>query len=174
MDSAELARQFAAQYHADAVARGLSPWDSLTLAIEEAKRRDIDVEPAKRGSTILGKSKATFIPLDQLIVYEDAGSPFEQAFLIAHEIGHSQLGDDLEGEGEVEIDPARPAEPCPVGIDRVVDYGRRQRREIQMDLFAREFLLPRAFVRRLHVEEKLAATEIAQKLGAPFEGKRHA
>ena len=41
-----------------------------------------------------------------------------------------------------EIDPARPAEAAPVGLDRVVDYGRRQRREVQMDLFAREFLLP--------------------------------
>lgn len=54
-------------------------------------------------------------------------------------------------------------------MDRVVDYGRRQRREIQMDLFAREFLLPRGVVRRLHVEEKLTASDIARKLGAPFE-----
>ena len=41
-----------------------------------------------------------------------------------------------------DIDPTRPAEAAPVGLDRVVDYGRRQRREAQMDLFAREFLLP--------------------------------
>jgi superfamily I DNA/RNA helicase len=38
-----------------------------------------------------------------------------------------------------------------------------------MDLFAREFLLPREFVRKLHLVDNLSATEIAQRLGAPFE-----
>ncbi len=38
-----------------------------------------------------------------------------------------------------DIDPTRPAEAAPVGLDRVVDYGHRQRRS---GLFAREFLLP--------------------------------
>jgi superfamily I DNA/RNA helicase len=67
------------------------------------------------------------------------------------------------------IDPARPAEAAPVGLDRVADYGRRQRREVQMDLFAREFLLPRAIARWLHLERNLTATAIAARLGAPFE-----
>ena len=69
------------------------------------------------------------------------GTAFDQAFLVAHEIGHVELGDDIRSQ-VTEIDPARPAEAAPVGLDRVVDYGRRQRREVQMDLFAREFLLP--------------------------------
>ena len=51
----------------------------------------------------------------------------------------------------------------------MVDYGRRQRREVQIDLFAREFLLPRPVVRKLHIEEGLTASAIAQRLGAPFE-----
>ena len=67
------------------------------------------------------------------------------------------------------IDPSRAAEPSPVGMDRVVDYGRRQRREVQMDLFARELLLPRHVARALHVDEGLSASAIAAKLGAPFE-----
>lgn len=37
-----------------------------------------------------------------------------------------------------------------------------------MDLFAREFLLPRSVARRLHVEEGLSATAITERLGAPF------
>jgi len=171
MDSAELARQFAAKAHAEAVAGGRDPWDLFAFAVKEANSRDIDVEPANRGSAMLGKSRATFIPADHLIVYEDIGSDFDRAFLIAHEIGHSELGDDpeVEDDAEVEIDPTRPAEACPVGIDRVVDYGKRQRREIQMDLFARELLLPREFVRKLHLEQNLSATDIAARLNAPFE-----
>jgi superfamily I DNA/RNA helicase len=54
-------------------------------------------------------------------------------------------------------------------MDRVVDYDRRQRREVQMDLFAREFLLPRAWVRKLHLEDGLSATAIAERLDAPFD-----
>ncbi len=37
-----------------------------------------------------------------------------------------------------------------------------------MDLFARELLLPRGLVRRLHVEEDLSASDIAAQLGIPF------
>jgi superfamily I DNA/RNA helicase len=169
MDAIELARQFAAKYHADAVARGLDPWKPYIFAIAEANRRDIDVEATAPGATVLSNSRATFIQADQLIVHENVGSAFEQAFLVAHEIGHSELGDDPEPGSPVQIDPARPAEPSPMGIDRVVDYGRRQRREVQMDLFAREFLLPREFVRKLHLTDNLSASQIAERLGAPFE-----
>jgi Zn-dependent peptidase ImmA (M78 family) len=169
MDAAEIARQFAAKLHADAVAEGLDPRKPYLFAVAEANRRDIDVEIAGPGATILGNSRATFIQADQLIVHEDSGSLFDQAFLVAHEIGHSELGDDPEAGSSVQIDPARSAEPSPVGVERVVDYGRRQRREVQMDLFAREFLLPRALVRKLHLEDGLSATAIAERLGAPFE-----
>ncbi len=88
---------------------------------------------------------------------------------MAHEIGHVELGDDPESEPAPTIDPARPAELSPVGMDRVVDYGRRQRREVQMDLFARELLLPRTVARALHVDQGLSGSAIAAKLGAPFE-----
>jgi superfamily I DNA/RNA helicase/Zn-dependent peptidase ImmA (M78 family) len=169
MDAAELARQKAAQCNAEAVASGLDPFKLLTLALAEAERRDIDVEPSAPGGSYLGKSRATFRQAEQLIVYENVGTDFDKAFLIAHEIGHSDLGDDPEIHEEAKSDAARASEPCPTGIDRVVDYGRRQRREVQMDLFARELLLPRAFVRKLHLEQNLSASEIAERLGAPFD-----
>jgi superfamily I DNA/RNA helicase len=169
MDAAELARQIAAKLHAEAVAIGLDPWRPYDFAVAEAKRRDIDVEPTASGAAVLEGARATFVQAHQLIVHENTGTLFDQAFLVAHEIGHSELGDDVEAGPPATIDPARPSEPCPVGIDRVVDYGRRQRREVQMDLFAREFLLPRVFVRKLHLIDKLSATAIAERLGAPFE-----
>src|ERR1051325_7020235 len=104
MDTTELARQRAAKLHADAVAGGLDPWKSYAFAVAEARSRDITVEAAAPGATILKKGRATFIAADQLIVHENEGSSFEQAFLVAHEIGHSELGDDEDSASPLEID----------------------------------------------------------------------
>lgn len=169
MDAVELARQSAASLHARAVDAGVDPWRPYEFAVAEARRRDFDVEAAAPGAAVLRGARAALLPGEQLILHEDTGTPFERAFLIAHEIGHAELGDGAQEELDVEVDPARPSEPSPVGIDRVVDYGRRQRREVQMDLFAREFLLPRTVVRQLHLDEGWSASDIARRMGAPFE-----
>ena len=62
------------------------------------------------------------------------------------------------------IDPARSADPSSVGADRVVDYSNRARQEVQMDLFAREFLLPRALAWSRHIDVDLSAKAIAKRL----------
>lgn len=169
MDGVELARQVAAELHARLVASGADPWSPYDFAVAEANRRGIDVEPTAVAAAVLNGGRATLVAADDLILHEKAGSRFEQAFLVAHEIGHAELGDDPENGPAPTIDPTRAAEPSPVGMDRVVDYGRRQRREVQMDLFARELLLPRNVARALHVDEGLSASAIAARLGAPFE-----
>src|ERR1035437_4454679 len=169
MDSVEVARQIAAELHARLVASGADAWSPYDFAVAEAKRRGIDVERTAAGAAVLDGGRATFVAADDLILHESVGSLFEQAFLVAHEIGHVELGDDPDGEPPPSIDPSRAAEPSPVGMDRVVDYGRRQRREVQMDLFARELLFPRNVARVVHVDEGLSASAIAAKLGAPFE-----
>lgn len=169
IDALEVARQAAADLHAQLVTEGKDPWRPYEFAVAAARHRDIDINVVLPGASSLDGAQATFIPADRLIAHEDAGTAFERAFLVAHEIGHADLGDDRDDAPAPTIDPARPAEPSPVGLDRVVDYSRRQRREIQMDLFARELLLPREVARRLHVEENLSASDIAQRLGAPFD-----
>jgi superfamily I DNA/RNA helicase len=168
MDSIEIARQIASDLHTQAVAKGEDPLHPYAFVVAEATRREIDVEKIAPSAAMLNGGRATFIPKDALILHENIGTPFEQAFLIAHEIGHADLGDDP-AEPVLNIDPARSSEPSPVGIDRVVDYSPRQRREVQMDLFAREFLLPRPVVRKLHVEEGLTVSQIAERFGAPIE-----
>lgn len=169
MEGVELARRVAARLHAEAVARGRDSWQPYAFAVAEAERRSVDVEPTSPGASVLDGGRAVFIARDRLILHENKGTPFDHAFLVAHEIGHAELGDDDDRTPARDIDPARPAEAAPIGFDRVVDYGRRQRREVQMDLFAREFLLPRPVARRLHIEEGMSAGAIAKRLGAPFE-----
>lgn len=170
MDSIESARQIAATLHQELIALGHDPWQSLTFVIAEAKRRDFDAEPVHPDAATLHGSRASLVPSDNLILYENCGTTFDQAFLVAHELGHLALGDAEESiSGPYIIDPSRSAEAAPDGIDRVVDYSSKQRREIQMDLFGRELLLPRAWVRRLHLEQGFTASEIADRLGAPFD-----
>lgn len=169
MDAIELARQLAAQLHTDAIARGMSFWNAYEFVVSEAAHHGYDVETTLSGAAVLDGGKAKLLPSEELILHEKKGTLFEQALLVAHEIGHAKLGDAEDDTSAQNIDFARASEPSPVGEERVVDYGRKQRREIQMDLFAREFLLPRFMVRRLHIDDGLSANEIAKRLDAPFD-----
>ena len=164
MDALEAARQAAAALHAAAVARGCDPRAPYALALAEADRLGIEVAPVLPDAAVLRGARAAFLAGDAMILHERVDDPFEAALLIAHEIGHAVLGD---GGGACEIDVERPSEAAPVGTERVVEHSPRQRREVQMDLFAREFLLPRSLVRRLHVEDGLTAAGIAALHGAP-------
>lgn len=170
MDAVELARQHAKRLHDKAVERGSDPWTPYQFAVGIANELGITVESCSPGAAILDGARAAFDGEIPLIVHENVGTPFEQAFLVAHEIGHAELGDGEEDDqSALHIDPARTSEASPVGMDRVVDYSRRQRREVQMDLFARELLLPRSSVIDLHVVQGQTCSDIAGRLGAPFE-----
>lgn len=163
MDAIETSRREAAALHAAALARGLDPWKPLELVLDEVERAGFAAEPRQRGATQLGNAQARFDPELGLILYTDEGSDFDRAFLIAHELGHGLLGD---AEGACDTDQERSSEAAPEGEERVVAHGPRQRREVQMDLFARELLLPRLFVRELHLRDGLSGEAIAARMGA--------
>jgi superfamily I DNA/RNA helicase len=167
MNTLEVSRQRAEQLHTDAVASGGDPTKPYEFARAEVARRRLDVERLPKGDGRLHGGRAVYDPDALLILHEDSGDAFIDAFLIAHEIGHVELGGRDEPSTTTEIDPYRASEAAPVGVDRVADYSRRQRREVQMDLFAREFLLPRSWLRTLHLAGRASASEIATQLGAP-------
>lgn len=168
MDSIEIARQTAERLHSQAVSRGADPLKPYEFATAEAKRRGIAVEKLPKGDVRLRGALALWDPDALTVLHEDAGDDFGNAFLVGHELGHVELGGASEQNLSLAVDASRAAEAAPVGVDRVIDYGRRERREVQMDLFGREFLLPRSVARRLHVEECMTASAIASRLGAPF------
>src|SRR5688572_10450705 len=122
MDAVELARQAAAQLHDELVHDGHNPSDPYTFAVVEASRRDIEVTGLAPGATMLEGARARLgaTGTERFIVHESIGSGFEQAFLVAHELGHAHLGDDPLGDTAPAIDPVRSSEPSPIGFDRVV------------------------------------------------------
>ncbi|MBD0417107.1 UvrD-helicase domain-containing protein [Oryzicola mucosus] len=168
MHAVELARQRAAALHDEVVSKGADPWDPEALVKAAASSLELDIELVEPGSAILEGGRAQFDPINRAIRHEDSGTTFFKAFLVGHELGHATLGDDRVEHVAHDVDPTRPAEAAPVGEDRVVDYSRRQRREVQMDLFGRELLLPRKRARALHLDG-MTASEIATRLGAPFD-----
>ena len=168
MDAIELGRQRAAEIHDELVGLGCSPWRPLAIVTLACEQRDIEITAIDPGSPLLAGARASFDPLTRSIKHEKTGHDFDDAFLIAHELGHVTLGDDRVPSATAEVDADRSAEAAPVGEERVVDYSRKARREVQMDLFARELLLPRATARRLHLDDGMSAGAIADKLGAPF------
>ena len=169
MDAIEISRQTAERLHLEAVKRGCDPWRPYAFVLAEAARRDLVVEKVPIGDVQLHGGRATFDPDALLILHEDAGNEFVHAFLVAHELGHVEFDGREEADVTASADPMRPAEAAPIGIDRVVDYGRRERREVQMDLFAREFILPRPVAQQLHLVDAMTASQIAERLAAPFD-----
>ena len=119
------------------------------------------------GDPALKGARALFDEQSGTICCEDAGEPIEQVLLIAHEIGHVVIHTTSSICATDDIDPARSTETAPVGLQRVEDYGIRERRELQANVFAREFLLPRPLARRFHLDESLCASAIADRLALP-------
>lgn len=168
MDATEAARREAERLHRANVAAGGDPTRPLAFALQEATSRGLDVYALHEGDSQLKGGKATFDSQAGGILYEDRGSDFERAFLIAHELGHVVLESGTVDVVTVDVEPDRSMEDAPVGVDRVLDYGARERREVTMDLFAREFLLPRPVLRELHLNEGLTSDAIAMRFGAPL------
>lgn len=168
MPAIEAVRQEAERIHFSAVELGGNPNDLLGFVRQEAERRGLDVYALHPEDPQLKGGKAVFDCQAGVILFEDAGSDFERAFLIAHELGHVVL----EGGGQdivtKEVEPDRSIEEAPVGIEKVLDYGARERREIRMNLFARELLLPRTTLRRLHIEDGASSVNIATYFEAPL------
>ena len=169
MDAIELARQRAAVLHDELVHMGSDPTEPYELVRSEAIRRDIEVRAYRPGDPTLGGGRALYDADAGTIGHEETGDVFLNAFLVAHEIGHAEFGGFVELSPTRDVDLAHSADPAATGADRVVDYSRKARQEVQMDLFARELLFPRALAQRWHLDEGLSASQIAERLQAPFD-----
>ena len=168
MDAIEAARREAEKLHLAAIDAGSNTTCLLEFVLAEANRRDIEVCPVPQGDPQLKGGKAVFDNQALTIFYENIGSDFEKAFLVAHEIGHVVLEGDAEDDVTLDVDPERSIEEPAVGAERIIDYGGRERREVTMDLFAREFLAPRSVISRLHIVEGMTSEKIAGLLQLPL------
>ncbi len=93
--------------------------------------------------------------------------PADEAVVIAHEIGHNRLHDDLTS--EVTVRSALLAgDPVDSGAGKVEGYSPRERKEVQADIFAGECLCPTDWLRDELLNHRRRPREIAGQLGLPL------
>ena len=167
MDPFEPIRSKAAALHEELLSEGKDPFDPLALVEAAIGCRDLDLVWLPQGDPALKGAQALYDDQGGTICCEEEGDPANRALLVAHELGHAELHAGSVTCSGSDIDPSRSTEAAPVGLQRVEDYGARERRELQANVYARELLLPRAFVRELHLKQNLTATAIADRMKFP-------
>jgi DNA helicase II / ATP-dependent DNA helicase PcrA len=92
--------------------------------------------------------------------------PADELVVIAHEIGHYRLHRDPQN--EVTVRPhGLGGDPIDSGAGRVEGYSPRERKEVQSDIFAGEFLCPSDWLRIEYINHNRRPHEIANELGLP-------
>lgn len=129
------------------------------------KLEDLQLEPYEPGS-IVGHGVRGFLDRGSLMVYVATGQSAEdKAIVIAHELGHFKLHRDPRNEVTA-IAPALGGDSIDPGAGRVQGYSSRERKEVQADVFAGEFLCPSDWLREQLLAGKRPA-DIAKDLELP-------
>lgn len=167
MDAFEPVRDAARKLHADAIACGADALQSRSLVEAAARHLDLDLAWLPPSDPALKGARAVLDVQSGTICCIDEETETVRTTLVAHEIGHAVIHSASSECSTEDIDPSRSIEVAPVGLQRIEDYGGRERRELQANVFAREFLLPREHARRLYLDERASATSIADRLRLP-------
>ena len=168
MDAFDPIREAASGLHHKLVAAGVDWLDPSALAMAAVLDLDLRLAWLAPGDPALKGARALFDEQSGTICCEKTTDVCEGVLLVAHEIGHACIHAGSASCKAEDVDPSRSTEAAPVGLQRVEDYGARERRELQANVFAREFLLPRGLVRGLHVEQLMGAADIVSRTGLPL------
>lgn len=169
MDGFEPVREAAQRLHDVVIASGANPLEPIALITAAVEILDLELVWLSAGNPALKGARAIFDEQSGTICCEETGNSATNALLVAHELGHVEVHAGSTTCATVDIDPSRTSEAAPVGLQRVEDYGAHERRELQANVFAREFLLPRVRAADLHRQENLSATVISQRTGLPLD-----
>ena len=178
MDAFEPIRSKAATLHGQLVSEGCDPFDPLALVLAAAVKVDLQVVWLPAGDPALKGARALYDDQGGTICCEQELDAATRALLVAHEIGHADLHAGSAVCASADIDPSRSTEAAPVGLQRVEDYGARERRELQANVYARELVLPRglrarpACLRRDDGERHRRSNQAAHASGSPAAVRR--
>jgi superfamily I DNA/RNA helicase len=168
MDAFDAVRDSAARLHQELIEDGSDPLDPVELVEAAVGRLELYLYRPEPGDPVLKGAHALYDDQSGSIFCEKTEKAGEGAVLVAHELGHARVHAASSSCSTSDVDASQPAEAAPIGLQKVADYGVRERRELQANVFAREFLLPRALSRRLFLDEGMGASDIADRTGLPM------
>lgn len=130
---------------------------------------NLGVQQVPHTSSLLKGGKATLRRQDGFIYCRKEFEWPEQAYLIAHELGHFRLEPDMDEDAvHINSDGIFPSSQATAYVEA---YGARERDELQKNVFGRELLLPRQVARDLFLAGQ-SPKAIAKSLGIPLEVAR--
>lgn len=171
MDPFDPIRHAAVDLYDLTVAAGGDPKDPLgfvTTALDKLEDLDLELVWLEPGNPGLKGARARLDDQGGFICCENVGTPASRALLVAHELGHAKLHVGSLSCSHEDIDASQTIEAAPVGLQRVEDYGVKERQELQANVFGREFLFPRKLAREMFVQENLDADAICNATGLPL------
>lgn len=137
----------------------------LLSAVEEVL--DVGIQSVPATYAELGGGSAVLKRDERFIYVDDSVPPEKWAGLVAHELGHWFLDPEKRKSIVIELNSLSVGASSP-GVVWVEAYGAREREELQANVFAREFLLPREAAKQLF-QSGVGPREAARCLGLPLE-----
>nr|WP_298681672.1 UvrD-helicase domain-containing protein [uncultured Dongia sp.] len=128
---------------------------------------DIELRYCKPGEVLGEGVQASFERADGMINLVSGQDPKEELVVLAHEIGHSELHHDPNSEVKSVLSRLG-GDPIDSGASVVEGYSPRERKELQADVFAGEFLCPSDWLRSEFTKKGRRPAEIADELGVPY------
>jgi DNA helicase-2/ATP-dependent DNA helicase PcrA len=148
-----------------AIAQGNRRGRALVDAI--LKDGDMELRYCQPGEVFGVGIHGSFERADGLVYVVTGQDSKDEVVVIAHEIGHSELHHDPSNEVR-NVQAQLGGDPIDSGAGVVEGYSPRERKEVQANIFAGEFLCPAEWLRIELVEKKRRPTEVAEELGLPY------
>jgi len=135
----------------------------VDAAIQDA---DLELRYCAPGETLGEGVHGSFDRADGLVNVLSGQDPKDEIVVIAHEIGHSELHHDPTNEVH-NVQAQLGGDQIDSGAGVVEGYSPRERKEIQADVFAGEFLCPADWLRGELVDNHRRPSAVAEELGLP-------
>jgi DNA helicase-2/ATP-dependent DNA helicase PcrA len=159
-------RRKARACHRKALATAKGDRRAAAIVAAALTNADLVVRYYEPGTTFGAGVLGSFDRVSQLVNVAKGQDPLDELVVIAHEIGHNELHHDPTNEVTI-LPVGLGGDAVEGGAARVEGYSPRERKEVQADIFAAEFLCPADWLRDEYVVHGRRPANVAAELGLP-------